>query len=214
MPPWHRGVSVMVKREEPKKHMFNRKHQLGAVIVMLTLCVIVASPLWGQGRGFGPAAAAAQSTRDPLAFLKQALSKAGATALTSDQETALNTLITNFRSANKPTQDPNEQAIRDQYANAILAGNLSTASSYADKLATLLSARQSTMLKAEADFQIQALHILTSGQVGALETSVGNNGILRVLQSLTRPGPGFGRGMMGGPATMGARGQIRPPNRK
>lgn len=186
--------------------MINKKHQLGRVVLILTLFAIAATNVWAQGRGprFAAAGQATQATRDPLAFLKQALTKAGATALDSSQETALNTLITNFRSANKPTPDPNEQAVRQDYANAILAGNLSTATTDADKLAGFVSARQSAMLKAEADFQIKALSYLSSGQITALGAGIGKNGILRVLQSLTGPGPGFGRGM---------RGQGPPPNR-
>jgi len=186
------------------KHMINKKHQLGMVVVMLALLAIAAGTVWGQGRG--PRFAAngqATATRDPLAFLKQALNKAGAGALTTDQETKLNALITSFRSANKPAPDPNEQTLRDNFDKAILAGDLTSANGYADQLATLLSTRQSTRLKAEAGFLSQAIQILTSDQFAALEKSIGQNGTLRVLQSLIGPGPGFGRGMMG------ARGQAQ-----
>ena len=177
---------------------------MGAVIVMLTLCVIAASPLWGQGRGPRQAGAAAQTARDPLAFLKQAMSKAGAAALDSTQEGALNTAITNFRSANAPgTPDPAVQSAREAYSNAIFAGDTASATTAADNLANLLSARQRTMLEAEASFHILALSNLHSDQVAALRNSIGNNGILRALQSLVGPGPGFGRGTMGAPRNDG-----------
>ena len=194
--------------------MINRKHQLGVFVVILTLCVIAASPIWAQGRG-PRQAASGQMTRDPLAFLKQALNKAGAAALTSDQETALNSLITNFRSANQPTSDQTTQlqAAREAYATAILAKNSGAAATAADSLAGLLAIRQRAMLEAEAGFQVQALSDLSNDQVSALVNSIGNNGVLRVLQSLIGPRPGFGRGMMGGPAMMGARPQARRPNR-
>jgi len=186
--------------------MINRKQQLGMVVVMLAALAIAAGSVWGQGRG--PRFAAngqATTTRDPLAFLKQALNKAEAAALSSDQETKLNTLVTGFRNANKPAPDTNEQTARTNFVNAILAGDTTGANGYADQLATLLSTHQSARLKAEAGFQIQALQILTSDQFAALEKNIGKNGVLRVLQSLIGPGQGFGRGMM----MMGPRAQAR-----
>jgi Spy/CpxP family protein refolding chaperone len=180
----------------------NRKFQLSAAVAALALCVIAATPLLGQVPG--QRGNFQRRANAPLAFLKQALSKAGAPALSSDQETALNTAITNFRSANKPAaQNADEKAARDAYANAILTGNGDTAIGAADNLAALLSARQKTMLEAQANFEIQALSVLTSDQVAALQNSIGNQGILRVLDSLAGPGGGrFGRGMMGGPRMM------------
>jgi hypothetical protein len=56
-------------------------------------------------------------TPDPLGRLKQALSDAGATALTTSQESALTTLITDFRTANQPTTSPTRLA----YDNYILS---------------------------------------------------------------------------------------------
>lgn len=181
--------------------MVNIKHRLATVAVILALSALAATNAWAQGRGprFAAAGQATQQARDPLAFLKQALSKAGAAALDSTQETALNTLITNFRNANKPAPDPNEQGARDAYAKAILAGkNPTDANSAADNLAGLMAAHQRSMLEAEAGFMIQALSYLSSDQVAALQKSVGDTGILRVLRSMIGPGPGFGRGMMGG----------------
>ncbi len=187
--------------------MIYRKHQLSVVIGILALCLIASSALWAQGRGLRQAGTAAAPTRDPLASLKQALNKAGATALDSSQEAALNTLVTNFRSSNQPgSSNPAEQTARDAYANAVLAKDATAATAAADNLASLLSTRQRTVMEAEAGFQIQALSVLTGNQVTALQNNVGNNGVLRVLQSLSRPGLGFGRGMMG------ASGQMRSAN--
>jgi hypothetical protein len=199
----------MAEMEEPKMHKIHRKHQLGAAIGMLALCLIATGALWAQGRGYRQAGAPA--TSDPLAILKQSLNKAGATALDSSQEAALNTLITNFRSAHQPgAPDPAEQTARDAYVNAILAKDSTAATTAADILASLLSTRQRTMMEAETEFEIQALSVLNGDQVAALQSTMGNNGILRVLQSLSGRGPGFGRAGMGNPGMMGGRGQMRP----
>jgi hypothetical protein len=85
-----------------------------------------------------------------------------------------------------------------------MAGNNDTAKTAADKLAGLMSARQQLRLEAEAAFAIQALSILHSDQVSALEASVGKEGLLRVVNSLIGPAAGFGRGMLG-PGAMGSR---------
>jgi Spy/CpxP family protein refolding chaperone len=194
----------MVEMEEPKMHKIHRKHQLSAVIGMLALCIIAAGALWAQGRGYRQAGTGAPATSDPLAILKQSLNKAGATALDSSQEAALNTLITNFRNAHQPgAPDPAEQTARDAYINAILAKDAAAAISAADNLASLLSTRQRTMMEAETGFQIQALSVLNSDQEAALQSTMGNNGVMRALQSLSGRGPGFGRGMMDA-------GQMRP----
>jgi hypothetical protein len=203
----------MVEAEEPKMHRIHRKHKLSTAIGMLALCIIAAGTLWAQGRGYRQAGTGAPATSDRMATLKQALNKAGATALDSSQESSLNELITDFRNAHQPgAPDPAEQTARDAYVHAILAKDAAAATSAADNLASLLSTRQRTMMEAETGFQIQALSVLNSDQVAALQSSIGNNGILRALQSLSRPGPGFGRGMMGGPGMMGGRGQMRPGN--
>jgi hypothetical protein len=191
--------------------IMRNKHFAPMVVVLLTLCIFAIIPAWAQIRRMAQNTPGTQQQRDPLAFLKQALTKVGASALDSTQETELNTLITNFRNANKPSApDAAEQAARHAYANAILAKDPTSATIAADNLASLLSARQRTMLEAEASFQIQALTYLHSDQVAALQSKVGNNGILRVLQSLIEPG--FGPGMMGRPAMSGQGFQMRRGN--
>jgi len=169
------------------------------VLAVLLLAGLAAlGPVQAQARRL---AQNSQGTRqrDPLASLKQALNRSGAAALDSSQETALNALITNFLNATKPgTPDGAVQAARDAYGNAILARDLKAATAAADSLADLLSARQRTMLEADANFQVQALTYLHNDQVAALQAKIGNNGILRVLQSLIRPGLGPRPGLMGG----------------
>jgi len=173
----------------------NRKYISGAFVLALALCVTVATTVWGQGRG--PRNNPGQRADAPLQLLKQALNKAGAAALDSGQEEALRSSIMAFRNANRQgTPDPAEKAARDDYSNAIIAGNNDAARTAADKLAGLISARQQTRLEAEAAFGIQALSILHSDQIAALQTSVGKEGMLRILASMIGPGGGFGRGMM------------------
>jgi hypothetical protein len=150
----------------------------------------LAANVLGQGSG--------QRTNSPFQFLNQALTKAGATALGSDQEAALQTAITSFRNANQPAAPTAaEQAARDSYSNAILAGNTDAAKAAADQLASVMAPRQQTRLEAEAAFAIQVLGILNSDQVAALQNSLGKQGLLRLVTALAGPGGGFGRGMMG-----------------
>ena len=78
---------------------------------------------------------------DPLLFLKQAFSDAGANALTSAQETAPETLITNFRSANQPTVS----ATRLAYDNYILSGDIADAVA----LIPALKAEEAALAQAE-----------------------------------------------------------------
>jgi hypothetical protein len=168
----------------------NRKHKVYACIVTFALCAALAATALGQGSG--------QRTNPPFQFLNQALTKAGATALGSDQEAALQTAITSFRNANQPASPTAaEQAARDNYNNAILAGDTNSAKAAADQLAGLMAPRQQARLEAEAAFAIQVLGILHGDQVAALQNSLGKQGLLRLLTALAGPGGGFGRGMMG-----------------
>jgi Spy/CpxP family protein refolding chaperone len=174
----------------------NRKRLLGICVLTLVFCALVTIPSWGQRAGQA-------KNPGPLGFWKQALNRAGATALDSTQESALTSLISAFRAANRPAA-PNsaELAARDAYADAILSGD-ANATAAADNLAGVLAARQQTRLEAEAQFAIQALAILHSDQIAALQNSVGKQGLLRVLSSLGGLGGRPGAGMM-----MGRSGQI------
>jgi Spy/CpxP family protein refolding chaperone len=181
----------------------NRKNGFGACALALTLCTIFALSSWGQGRG--PQGNTGAPPDAPLGFLKQALDKAGAAPLSSDQETALKSLIADFRNANRPAAtDSAEKAARDDYDSAVLAHNIGGAKAAAYTLAALQSARQQTILAAEAAFDIQVLLVLQPDQIAALQNSLGNQQVMRILASLIGPAgrPGPGRGMMGG-APMG-----------
>jgi len=170
------------------------KHKVYACIVTSALCMALAATVLGQGSG--------QSTNPPFQFLNQALTKAGAAALGSDQVAALQTAITSFRSANQPTAPTAaEQAARDNYNNAILAGDTNAAKVAAEQLAGVMAPRQQARLEAEAAFAIQVLGILHSDQVAALQNSLGKQGLLRLLTAPAGPGGGLGPGMRGaGPA--------------
>jgi len=166
----------------------NAKQTLQRPFAILAICMTLAATVWGQGRG--------QGTGTPLQHLKQQLAKAGGNALDSNQEAALQSAISAFRNANRPTApDSAEKAARNEYGNAILAGNVDAAKTAADKLAGLMSEQQQASLKAEAAFSIQALSVLHSDQTAALIASFGNQGLLRILASLAGPGNGLGRGM-------------------
>ena len=92
-----------------------------AIKAALLLCVVVMSVQLALAQGTRP-------QRDALGGLKHALQEASAAALTSDQETALNTLISSFRENNRPTGPSTEiQAARKAYDDAILAGNADAA---------------------------------------------------------------------------------------
>jgi hypothetical protein len=168
----------------------NRKHKPYACMIVLALCATLATTVWGQGRGQGGSA--------PLQVLKQELTKAGATALDANQESAVQSAITNFRSASRPAvPDAAEKAARDNYSAAILTGNKDSAKTAADQLASLIAPRQQARLEAEAALSIQVLTILHSDQIAALQNSVGKEGLLRLVTSLAGSGGGIGRGMMG-----------------
>lgn len=166
------------------------KHKIYACIVTSALCVALAATVLAQGRG--------PRANPPFQLLNQALTKAGATALGSDQEAALQDSITAFRNANQPAAlTAAEQAARDNYNNAILAGDKDTAKTAAGQLASLMAARQQARLEAEAAFAIQALGILHSDQIAALQNSLGKQSLLRLMTTLAGPGGGLGPGMMG-----------------
>ena len=167
----------------------NGKHKPYACMVVLAFCATLATTVWGQGRG--------QWGNAPLQALKQELAKSGATALDANQESAIHSAITNFRNANRPAApDAAEKAARDSYNTAVLAGNKDSAKTAAGELASLMAPRLQARLEAEAALSIQVLTILQSGQIAALQNSVGKEGLLSLVTSLAGSGAGFGRGPM------------------
>lgn len=141
---------------------------------------------------------------DPLAGLKNALQNAGATALTSEQESSINALITTFRSTHQPSQNTAVQNAQSAYETAILNGDSATAASQA---AIIANAQSADMAQRQADaavFAIGFINILKteSGQVDALIAKLGSSGFVRMVLSLVG-GPGGGPGGPGGPGRGG-----------
>jgi hypothetical protein len=147
------------------------------------------------------ATALAQTQRDPLAGLKRAITRANAPALTTQQETALTALITAYRDAQPDEPDAQLEAARDAFDAAILAGNATAAATAAQTIATRSAALTLAKLQAQAAFELAVRNNLnTGGQLTPLTTALGNEGVLRLLDSLAG-GHGFGGpgGPVGGP---------------
>ncbi len=137
--------------------------------------------------------------RDALGFLKRALSEAGAPALTSEQETQLNTLINDFRSSLPTGPDEALKAARDAYSAALLAGDLTAAQAQATIIASRTSELSSARLQAATKFQIEALAALKNGgQLDALRQKLGDERVVGLISSLAG-GPPFGGPPRGGP---------------
>lgn len=117
-----------------------------------------------------------------LGGLNRAISRAGATALTSDQVTQLNTLIANYEAALPDEDDATLEAAREAYNAAILAGNLSAATAQATIIANRTAALTSARLQARAQFQIGVLAVLRSGgQLDALIATFGEDRVLGLI---------------------------------
>jgi Spy/CpxP family protein refolding chaperone len=157
----------------------------------LILCAMFSSAiivLAGEGGG----------QRDSLRSLRRALTEASATALTTDQETQINALITAYRDALPDDNDDALDAARDALNAAVLAGNLTAVQAQATIIANLAAASTGARLVAEAQFEIGVLAILRNGgQLNALVTEFGNDRVLGLIDSLV--GRGLGGGFGGGP---------------
>lgn len=139
-----------------------------------------------------------RTTRDALGFLKRALTEASAPALTTDQETQLNTLITAYKAAQ--STEPS-QALLDAhaaYAAAVVAGNAAAAQTQAGIIAGLIAGEQNTRLLALAKFGTDVTTILKNGgQLEYLVQKLSTDRVLGVIESLVGHGgfgPGGGRG--------------------
>lgn len=180
-----------------------------AVLLLAALAVAGNAGLvaQGQGRPQGP-------PDGGLGFLKRAISDAGATALTSDQESQITALVAAFREANAPKPNDEVKAAHDAYDAAILAGDLATAQAKAAVLSDLIAVQSKARMQAAAKLEIEVLAILKSGgQLDALKTKFDDR-VVRIVASLAG-GPGFGfggpggRGGPGGPGGPG--GMMRGP---
>ena len=159
-------------------------------VTVLLLCAMASSAII--------ATAQQRPQRDPLGFLKRAITEANAPALTSEQETQLKTLITDSRNARPTEPDEALQAARAAYNSAILAGDLATAQAQATIIANRTAELSATTLQAQAKFQIDVLNVLKSGgQLDPLKQKFGDrlSGIIGFLAG----GPPFGGRPGGGP---------------
>jgi len=151
----------------------------------ICLCVLLAA--FGAIQGF-----AQQETMNPLARLKIALARAGATALAPAEETSLTALITAFRADHGPPAPSSAaQSAQTALETAILAGDTATASSEAQILA---QARSRDMAQREADAAVLAINAFAvirgdSSRLTAPETCLGTSGLVRLLLGLAG-GPG------------------------
>ncbi len=181
--------------------MKTRLHTSRLLIPVLTLGLISGITISAAQQDVPP--------MDALAPLKAALQAAGASALTSAQESSIQTLITQFRNAHqKPAPNTDIQNARTAYEKAILNGDNATAATQAGIIG---NAQAADMVQRETDsasFAIGVIAILKteSGQVDALIAQVGTSGFVRMVLGLAGgrpggfgprpggPGPGFGPG--------------------
>lgn len=144
----------------------------------------------------GAAAAQEQPERprmNVLAPLERALNAAGASELSSEQESEIRALITEFRETHpRPVQNTDIPDARKAYEEAILEGDSNSAAALAESIA---NERHNNMVQRQADaavFAVNAIGILDSGQVDALTTQMGTRGFARLILSLAnrpaRPG--------------------------
>lgn len=135
-----------------------------------------------------------RGTRDPLGFLKRALTDAGAPALTTDQETQITAAVTAFRAAQP---DEPSQALLDAKAAfdaAVLAGNLAAAQTQAGIISGLIAAENNARLLALAKFATDVRTILSNGgQLAYLTQKYDAQRVVGIIESLAGRG-GFGDG--------------------
>lgn len=164
-----------------------------AIAIVLLLCAAVCGAITTSAQP-GPQ----RGQRDPLGFLKRAITEANAPALTPDQETQLKTLITNFRDAQPDEPDDVLRAAHEAYNDAILAGDLATAQAQAAIIASRSAELSKTRLQALAKFHIDVQAVLKAGgQWEPLKAKFGDR-LVGIVGSLAG-GPAMGgRGPDGG----------------
>jgi hypothetical protein len=171
------------------KRTLNQYIALCAVALPLGLALLCSGSALAQSTG----TADTMQAPDPLRPLTQALSDAGATALTTAQQTAIETLISGFQEANAPSVS-SARAIYDTY---ILSGNATGAASLIPTLIAERSAMEVTRLQLEAAFGAGVIKLFLPVQIAALKTVLDDDEIVQLIQSLAG-GPG-GPGRNGGP---------------
>lgn len=131
---------------------------------------------------------------NPLMRLQRVIQKSGAPALTTDQQSALQTLIQTYRSAlQSASANSGVQTARQNLENAVLSGDRASATSAADALASAITTNVPKRLEALATFEVEALAVLQP-QASALKQELGNSGFVALLESLVG-GPGLRAGM-------------------
>ena len=136
---------------------------------------------------------------DPLAPLKRAISQAAAPALSATQETALTTLITEYRDSLPDERDELIESAREALDAAVIAGDLAAAQTQITVITTRVSLLQDARMTAEAKLAIGSIAVLKAGgQYDPLVTKYGTDRLLQLV-TLTGPisspgdGPGGGR---------------------
>lgn len=130
-------------------------------------------------------------SRDPLGALKRAITAATAPALTTQQETDLATLITNFKNAQPTEPDEALETAREAFDAAIIAGNASAAATAATAIATRQAQLSEARLKAVATFELAVLaNLQTGGQLAPLRAKYDDERVLDLVGSLIGGGPG------------------------
>jgi hypothetical protein len=164
------------------------KTQMKTFTMMVGLLAMSAVMALAQG-GHGNSG---NSTRDPLAGLKRAITAASAPVLTATQETALTALITAYQAALPTSDDAALETARDAYDAAILAGNQTAANTAADQIAARHAVLSAARLKLSAKFSLDVLaNLNTGGQLTALNTKFTADRVLQMVRSLAGGG-GFG----------------------
>lgn len=143
---------------------------------------------------FSQAALAQRPSRsfDSLRGLKKALEEANAPALTTQQEEQLKALIQAFRGSQPQGPSDELEAAYGAFGAAILAGNQAAANAQAAIIANLQAVAANARLQAEAKFKLDVIAVLRANgdQIGLLRQKFGDEGALRLLDSLS--GGGFG----------------------
>jgi len=163
--------------------MGNRKMVL--LFGVLALCVIAVSPGLTLAAVNQNAAAMGDRSPDPLQRLSRALSDVGGTALTTAQQTALQTLISDFQNAVQPSPS----AARLSYDNYILLGDEAKAVALLPTLEAEQAAEQQQRRQSEVTFAVFAVKLLLADQVAVLQKQLGIDGLVRLIESLAG-GPG------------------------
>jgi hypothetical protein len=164
--------------------------QYGPLLLLAAgLCIAFGACGTAMAQDFPP-----PQSPDSLFPLESALSGAGAAALTTSQEEQLKTLISDFRSSQKPPA-PSEaaQTARASYDNAIVACDASAAAAQIPVLVAEQTSNAISRMQAQISFSINVIQILqaNANQLNLLQQYLGAGRLVRLIGSLAG-GPGGG----------------------